>query len=303
MMKIMKNVYVLEIFIVILLSTTIVGAQENHSIYRAYVDGQRGFYDVMNLTNNSRANYYNYTLIINIGDTVIWSNEDSADEALTIVSSQKLWTNKSGYLKYSYKRFNYTFKKSGKFDVYIRQNPRLGHQNIIVKPSSGNNTKKQTYSVSTNITNNGSKKNSGDIKIYQKIIGYNSTLDKQIVLINITTGQRGHLIYSEGYYTINDTKNPVLMGGKKLYEGNITNSQLLKIYRPSINGKSYPIIRAIIQIGDKRYQKVFEIDDNGVDNSTKNGNNNKTDNVQIPGFDVILTILSLSSVYILRYRL
>lgn len=103
--------------------------------YRVFVDGYHAFYRVYNLKTGEEVIYDgNDDRILNIyvGDTVAWSNEDPS-ESLTIVSSEKLWTNRTGYLSTG-KRFSYTFNKTGMFDVYVRQSQMLPHQTIIVDP-------------------------------------------------------------------------------------------------------------------------------------------------------------------------
>lgn len=63
---------------------------------------------------------------INIGDTVVWINDNdpSSDFPLTIISNDGLWDNKTGYLRYSYSEFEYTFNKTGTYMVSIKELPR-----------------------------------------------------------------------------------------------------------------------------------------------------------------------------------
>lgn len=103
--------------------------------YRVFVDGYHSFYRLYNLKTGEEVIYDgddDRILDIYVGDTVTWSNEDPS-ESFTIVSSEKLWTNKTGYLSTG-KRFSYTFNNTGMFDVYIRQSQMLPHQTIIVDP-------------------------------------------------------------------------------------------------------------------------------------------------------------------------
>lgn len=105
--------------------------------YRSSVDQDYGFYRVIDITTHMPASYENNTLTINIGDTVIWENDATPDEPLTIISEQGLWGNRSAYLRWNYQKFNYTFNQSGTYSVYIKEYPREKHQTIIVKDVSG----------------------------------------------------------------------------------------------------------------------------------------------------------------------
>lgn len=103
--------------------------------YRAEIDQDYGFYRVIDITTYKPALYKNNTLTINIGDTVIWENDATPDEPLTIISKDNLWSNKSAYLRWNYQKFNYTFNESGTYEVYIKEYPREQHQIIIVSPT------------------------------------------------------------------------------------------------------------------------------------------------------------------------
>ncbi len=102
------------------------------AVYRAFVDEFYGFKRVIEL-NYTPFVYNNLTLRINVSDTVIWVNDASDNSELTIVSEQNLWDNKSGYLRYNYRSFNYTFTQPGTYSVYIKEHPRVHHQTIEVK--------------------------------------------------------------------------------------------------------------------------------------------------------------------------
>jgi len=115
-----------------LLSFILHPAAAEPSVYKVYVDGTDGFYQVRN-TQPGNITYVNKTLTLNInaGDSIRWENWDYYDWPLTIMSEQNLWDNKTGYLKYKYKPFNYTFKQPGTYGVYI-EDPRVPHMTIIV---------------------------------------------------------------------------------------------------------------------------------------------------------------------------
>lgn len=103
-------------------------------IYKVFVDGYHGFYRVYNVNTGEEligGEYEDKTLNIRIGDTVIWSNEDPT-ESFTVTSEPRLWPNKTGYLKPA-KKFNYTFNRTGMYDIYIIQGQTLPHQTVIVE--------------------------------------------------------------------------------------------------------------------------------------------------------------------------
>ncbi len=103
----------------------------NKSTYKVFVDESYGFRRVIE-TNYRPISYQNLTLNIYAGDTVIWVNDATTNEKLTIVSEQNLWSNTSSTLRWNYQSFNYTFTQPGAFGVYVKEYPRLKHQQIIV---------------------------------------------------------------------------------------------------------------------------------------------------------------------------
>jgi len=100
--------------------------------YLADIDDMYGFRKVT--VKNGSASYSNHTLTINVGDNVKWISVSEENIPLTVVSVEGLWNNSSSFLKYSYRNFNYTFNQPGTFEVYLKDNPRIAHQKIIVNP-------------------------------------------------------------------------------------------------------------------------------------------------------------------------
>jgi plastocyanin len=110
------------------------------------VDLDYGFYEVIGIGTNpandtsNESTYFpvvNYTsknLTINVGDTVVWINYDAKNWPITIMSKKGLWSENDSYLKYSYRKFNYTFAEPGTYEVYIKEDDKL-RQNIIVNPT------------------------------------------------------------------------------------------------------------------------------------------------------------------------
>ena len=103
------------------------------SVYKVFVDDTYGFKRVIE-TNYKPILYENLTLKINVGDTVIWVNDASDNEHLTIINEGNLWNNSAAFLRYNYDTFNYTFTKPGTYEVSIKEYPRVLHQKIIVTP-------------------------------------------------------------------------------------------------------------------------------------------------------------------------
>lgn len=125
--------------------TFCVGAASAAVTYKTSVDLDYGFYKVIGIGTNpandtanestyfAKVNYTGRNLTINVGDTVIWTNYDPKDWPITIMSQKGIWSDEDSYLKYSYRKFNYTFTEPGTYGVYIKENDRL-HQTIIVNP-------------------------------------------------------------------------------------------------------------------------------------------------------------------------
>ncbi len=106
--------------------------------YRFDVDSDYGFYRVVIVNSTLAAPYENNTLTIRTGDKVIWINDATPDEKLTIVSEQNLWSqNETGaILLWNYRQFNYTFTQPGEYTFYIKEykSKAKAHQKIIVNP-------------------------------------------------------------------------------------------------------------------------------------------------------------------------
>lgn len=110
---------------------------DNPAIYRVLIDQNYGFYRIYemhdNVPNTDITDIYskNGTLNISKGDTMIFVSDTMPDRLLTIISKEKLWTDKNGTLKYSGKEFSYTFNKSGIYNIHIKGKPQL-RQKIVV---------------------------------------------------------------------------------------------------------------------------------------------------------------------------
>ena len=166
---------------------------ENHSTYTTFVDHARGFHRVYKNENNldKIVDYQNRTLNISVGDTIFWSNDAVPEVRLTILSKQNLWKNITcglylcSDLRWNYKKFGYTFNKSGIYKIYIQQFPRF-NQTIIVGPletlTSGDNTKKLgTKYNSTKLNDTTNEINNANTK--QKPIS-TITPNKNLTVIN-----------------------------------------------------------------------------------------------------------------------
>ncbi len=116
---------VLAIFGILL--TAMVGIA-NAETYKVFVDDYYGFYRIIN-SNNGAVPYENRTLSVNLEDTVVWINDATPDQALTIVSKDGLFGDT--YLRWN-QQFNYTFVSSGIYEFYIKEYPRLLGMKIVV---------------------------------------------------------------------------------------------------------------------------------------------------------------------------
>ncbi len=142
--------------------------------YKVFVDGYHGFYRVYNLNTGEELigeENEDKTLYIIVGDMVVWSNEDPA-ESFSINSEPILWSNITGYLTPA-KKFNYTFNRSGIYDVYIIQRQTFPHQIIIVESLNLTSTRTTIERVRDSTINKtiilkNTKKSKVTIKIYRR---------------------------------------------------------------------------------------------------------------------------------------
>ena len=100
--------------------------------YKVYVDEYYGFRKVVETTYKKEVEYKNFTLTIFTGDTIEWLNDN--DYKITLVSDQGLWTPGELRAILMNRGFNYTFTDPGTYTFSIKEEPRVVHQTIIVKP-------------------------------------------------------------------------------------------------------------------------------------------------------------------------
>lgn len=120
--------------------------------YRIFVDNQQGFNRIYDITSNKVVLSQNRTLNVYRGDTIVWTND--IDKRLTVVSEQKLWDNKSGFLAWEYKELNYTFTEPGIYNVYIKEYPKLKQKIIVgsIEPDSTSENITNMTNTESNIT-------------------------------------------------------------------------------------------------------------------------------------------------------
>jgi hypothetical protein len=147
-----------EIMLIIIISILISHgvAIDNESIkdpvkYRILIDQKYGFFRSYKMQDNllgdeiypeNRTPKYQESRTLNIskGDTVTFvSDVIPGIIHMTIVSKEKLWSNKNGTLLHSGKEFSYTFNNSGIYNIYIKEHYLLT-QRIIVGPIDINST-------------------------------------------------------------------------------------------------------------------------------------------------------------------
>jgi plastocyanin len=129
-MEIFKSI--VFVLVLLLVYPALHVAAEGQAVYRVFVDEDYGFRQVREL-NGTPFVYENLTLVIKPGDTVIWVNDATDNSEMTIISEQNLWDNRSAYLRYTYHTFNYTFSEPGTYSVFVKENPRIRPQTIVVK--------------------------------------------------------------------------------------------------------------------------------------------------------------------------
>jgi len=128
-------IIVVTLFLLVISGTANTNTSNTTSVtYHSDVDQDYGFHRVIDYTTHKPSPYVNNTLTINVGDTVVWINDATPDEPLTILNKEELWENRSAYLRWNYQRFSYTFNESGTYEVYIKEYPREQHQIIVVNP-------------------------------------------------------------------------------------------------------------------------------------------------------------------------
>jgi plastocyanin len=199
-MKIVKNISIVLLVMTLFMTLPIRAISNNDTTdnvsnvtaitYRSFVDQDYGFYSVLDITTLKKAPYdINDTLTIHVGDTVVWINDATPDEPLTIISKDNLWGNESAYLRWNYQKFNYTFNQSGIYDIYIKEYPRIKHQTVVVKDTietikivptptitltvnpTVNETENITSNASANKSNKSITKTNFPIEVIMAIVG------------------------------------------------------------------------------------------------------------------------------------
>lgn len=140
-----------------------------------------------------------------------------------------------------------------------------------------------------------------------KILGIDKNISRQIAVVQITLDKPGQqLVYVERYYTRNSDGKLKLEIGRMYYNGTVGNQTLtLRIKRPLMEGgKPYPIVRAMGTIDGKQELNAFfkYPKSNGTNNGKTPGEDTQK-KFPIPGFESILSIVSvISLVCILKRR-
>ena len=126
----MRSILYISLVAIICLSVGDIG-QNSSSTYRSFVDGYHGFYKVAVAETEDVLPYENYTLNINVGEEIVWINDDQSD-TLTIISEQESWKGDEAVLESKGGKFSHIFNNSGTFTVYIKQYRDHPKQTIIV---------------------------------------------------------------------------------------------------------------------------------------------------------------------------
>lgn len=137
-----------------------------------------------------------------------------------------------------------------------------------------------------------------NIKVVSKIIGINSTYNKEIVVVNITMNNIGNVSYAEGYYSVNDSGKLRLDGTSRIVTKNGTDTLTVKVLRPmSPSGKPYNMVKAVVvEDGNVVFKGFYDL--NNVSSNADNNNTKKS-----PGFGTIISIVPIMLiVYLLKMK-
>lgn len=199
-MRIIYKITILIITISILVSPVFAmdNQSSNSATYRILIDQHYGFFRVFEMNGKlfgKELDNENRTLNISRNDTVIFVSDTIPDKRLTIVSNEELWKDK--VLKYSGKEFDYTFNKSGIYDMFIKEYPPL-KQKIIVGPIDINisNTINDTKPNLTNIINNTNmtiESGSTNTMSVKQDSTLNNTNSTAVISIGLTDGLRSKI--------------------------------------------------------------------------------------------------------------
>lgn len=141
----MKTMKIFLCVILLIYATVCIGGASAAITYKSSVDLDYGFFQVIGIGTKpandtmpesayfTDVNYTDRNLTINVGDTVVWTNYDPKNWPITIMSQQGLWNEKDSYLKYSLRKFNYTFTEPGIYGVYVKEKDKF-RQTILVNP-------------------------------------------------------------------------------------------------------------------------------------------------------------------------
>lgn len=135
-----------------------------------------------------------------------------------------------------------------------------------------------------------------NVKVVSNILGTNRTHDKEIVVVNITTGNTGNLSYAEGYYSLDKYGNLRLDGSSKIVTKNNTDVLIVKVLRPMMpDGKPYSRVKAVvIDDGNVIFKGFYDLND-----KYKNDNEIK----KSPGIGMFLITMSIiSAIYLLKMK-
>jgi hypothetical protein len=135
------------VFILILLFLALPAAAENYTVF---VDREFGFWGVRSDNINHTLTFKNNMLNINTGDSIIWENQDSKSDRVTIISDNMLWENGKA-LGWEGSRFKFTFNSSGFYNFHIMESSRVILNKTVTYESNvtDENTDEETTEVIT----------------------------------------------------------------------------------------------------------------------------------------------------------
>lgn len=154
-----------------------------------------------------------------------------------------------------------------------------------------------------------------DVKVSSKIMGYNKTFNREIVIINIAIDNNvgGNMTYVESYYFVNQSGKTRLGTVSKPFNTTINkNPMSIRMLRPlKTDGKPYTLIKSEVTINDKKYVKWFNLNNINSTNTSKPATDKNATMVKVaedkqnesPGIGALALVGIVYTVYLIRRKI
>ena len=175
----------------------------------------------------------------------------------------------------------------------------------IVATNDTNGSIYATNNTSVNYTNNYINDTNNDeaidytnvsILIGTEYLEYDKASGADRIKITITTDRPGTFKYIENYYMKNISGQPKFYANQEHYKGNLTDTISFNISRPTRMGEPYPFVKAIVVFNNKVVLKKKT--DPYISKEIRS--EKKEDTKNIPGYENILFIVALFTIYLIR---